>query len=147
MRFSEHFTLEELTHSNEAVRRGIDNTPPEHVIENLGRLVSALEQTRRVLGSVPIHISSGYRSPELNKLIGGSRHSAHMKGLAADFIAPRYGEPREICIAIAASVIQFDQLIYEGNWVHLGLAEIPNRRQVLTAHFTANGTSYSEGIT
>ncbi|VVE59449.1 peptidase M15 [Pandoraea iniqua] len=143
-----HFTLDELTHSQTADRRGIDNTPSDEIVTNLIRVAQTLERVRVLLGSRPVSISSGYRSPDLNRAVGGARNSAHLYGLAADFICPGYGTPLQICKAIAASGIDFDQLIYEGTWVHLGLAKAgeKSRQQVLTAKF-ANGTaSYREGL-
>lgn len=76
-----------------------------------------LERVRAVLGC-PILISSGYRSPKLNAAIGGARNSQHCKGEAADFIAPGFGSPMEVCKEIVKhqESIQFDQLIHEGSW-------------------------------
>ncbi|PTE02718.1 D-Ala-D-Ala carboxypeptidase family metallohydrolase [Pandoraea apista] len=143
-----HFTLDELTHSQTADRRGIDNSASEDVVANLTRLAQTLERVRVLLGSRPITISSGYRSPDLNRAVGGARNSAHLYGLAADFICPGYGTPLQICKAIAASGIDFDQLIHEGTWVHLGLAQPSqkNRRQVLTANFSGGTATYREGL-
>lgn len=141
---SEHFTLEEFCFSEVATRRGISNRPSEQIIKNLQILANGMEQVRTLL-SAPIVISSGYRSGPLNHAIGGSRDSAHVKGLAADFIAPRYGTPKEIARAIAASDIEFDQLIHEGRWVHIAFA-IPARREVLTAIFNNGVASYADGL-
>lgn len=102
-RLTINFPLEEFIVSQVAERRGIDNTPSERIITNLGHLASDLETIRIMLGNVPILITSGYRCPALNEAIGGIRNSAHMRGLAADFIAPKYGSPREICQLIATS--------------------------------------------
>ena len=130
MKLSEHFGLQEFTVSETAARQGIDNTPSPEVVENLKRLAAMLEEVRMLLG-VPLHITSGYRSPELNKAIGGSKTSVHCHGLAADFIAAHL-PIIEACEMIAASDLVFDQLIYEHTWIHLGLADIKPRRQVLT---------------
>ena len=140
-----HFSLDELTVSQEAVRRGIDNDPPERVIENLRKLARALENVRTLLSSFPLLVSSGYRSPELNEAVKGSKNSAHLKGLAADFICPSYGSPREVALAISRSSLIYDQVIHEGRWVHFGLADQP-RQEVLTAHFEGGRVSYSQGI-
>lgn len=146
MNLTIHFTLEELTFSQTAVREGIDNDPPPWVVENLRRLARALENVRAILGGA-ILISSGYRSPALNTLIKGSPNSAHIKGLAADFTAPSYGTPRECAIAISHSSIEFDQVIHEGGrWVHFGLSEHEPRKELLTAQFGPLGTSYLRGI-
>lgn len=148
MNLTDHFSLSELTHSQTADRRGIDNSASDDIVANLTRVAQTLEQVRVLLGSRPVTISSGYRSPDLNRAVGGARNSAHLFGLAADFICPGYGTPLQICKAIAASNIDFDQLIQEGTWVHLGLAQgaVKNRRQVLTAKFTNGVASYQEGL-
>ncbi len=131
MKLSTNFTLEEMVFSRTADRLGIDNTPPELIIENLKSIARVLEDIQKRIGA-PILITSGYRSPELNKKIpGSSKNSAHTRGAAVDFIAPAYGDPLKICKEIMNSRIMFDQLIYEGTWVHLGI-EPPMRRQVLT---------------
>lgn len=149
-RLSPHFSLAELTVSNTGARAGLRNVPVGDVLGNLQRLANTLEQVRSLLYNAPILVSSGYRSPAINALIGGSRTSAHMRGLAADFTAPKYGRPVAITQAIRDSGIQFDQLIFEGTWVHLGLAEtaaVP-RRQVMTAIFAPRGgkTRYVPGV-
>jgi zinc D-Ala-D-Ala carboxypeptidase len=113
MRLSENFSLEELTASETAARKGIDNTPSEEVINNLKRLAAALQEVRALLNHRAILVSSGYRSPELNQAVGGSATSDHCKGLAADFICPSYGTPNDIVRAIAASGLSFKQVIRE----------------------------------
>lgn len=147
---SPNFTLAEFTTSRIAAVRGISNQPPPELLPNLQRMAALLEEVRALLGHVPITITSGYRSPALNKAARGSLYSAHTSGLAADFIAPRYGTPLEICRAIQASSLWFfDQLIYEGTWVHLGLAGEgqPHRREVRTAVFKpGKRTTYPLGL-
>lgn len=133
-KLSLNFTLGEFLRSDTAARKGIDNTPSPEILRALERLAVNLEDVRRLLG-VPLHISSGYRCLALNRAIGSKDTSAHVRGLAADFDAPEYGPPADICRAIYASDIQYDQLIYEfGRWVHLGWARPGEgvRRQVLT---------------
>ena len=142
---SEHFTLEELTFSATAQRKQIDNKPPAEVLENMKRLAAGLEEVRAVLGNKPMRINSGYRSPKLNRAVGGARLSAHMAGYAADFVCPEFGSPLKIVKALAATGIQFDKLIQEGTWVHISFAP-EARRQLLTAHFGPNGTSYTAGV-
>ncbi|WP_104655098.1 D-Ala-D-Ala carboxypeptidase family metallohydrolase [Ralstonia insidiosa] len=148
MNLTDHFTLDEMVASQTAARRGIDNTPTPDIINNLTKTAQALERVRVLLGSRPITVSSGYRSPDLNRAVGGAANSAHLRGLAADFICPAYGNPLSICKAIAASNIDFDQVIQEGTWVHLGLAVAgqKNRRQLLTAQFGADGATYRSGL-
>jgi hypothetical protein len=124
MRLSENFSLEELTASETAARRGIDNTPSEEVINNLKRLAAALQEVRALLNNRSILVSSGYRSPELNRAVGGSATSDHCKGLAADFICPSYGTPNDVVRAISGSNLSFKQVIREfDKWVHLSIPE------------------------
>ena len=144
-KLSEHFTLEELTFSATAQRKQIDNNPPAEVLENMKRLAAGLEEVRAALGNKPMRINSGYRSPKLNRAVGGARLSAHMAGYAADFVCPDFGSPLKIVKALAATGIQFDKLIQEGTWVHISFAP-EARRQLLTAHFGTNGTSYTAGV-
>ena len=126
---SAHFTLEELTASETASRHGIDNTPsPEH-LENLKRLAEFLEEVKKVLGMKPVMINSGYRGPAVNEKVGGSKASQHMVGCAADIRVPGM-TPREVCLAIKASDLAFEQLIQEfyeegkgGGWTHIS---VPN---------------------
>ena len=138
MRLSSHFTLDEFTASQTAARRGIDNTPPAEVMPALIKTAQGMEAVRVRLGGAPISISSGYRSPELNAAIGGSKTSQHTKGEAADFICPRFGSPTEVVYALRDSGIEFDQLILEfGRWVHISFAAKP-RHMVL--EIDAKGT-------
>ena len=134
MRLTDHFTLDELTVSETAERMGIDNDPPEDLVDNLRALAATLEVVREVCGHRPVVITSGYRSPVLNRMVGGSTRppSAHTLGWAADFTVPGYGRPMEVCRAIAAAGIPYDQLIHEfGRWVHLSV-DPRMRREALT---------------
>lgn len=146
MQLSAHFSLDELTFSQEAVRRGIDNTPDANVLANLQMLAAGLERVRSLLG-YPVDVSSGYRCPKLNTAIGGSRNSQHIQGLAADFTSRLYGHPFDICKLIEENKYQvgFDQLIYEGRWVHISFADTP-RLEVLTARFANGGVAYTKGL-
>ena len=143
-RLSHNFSLAELTHSETAVRKGLNNEPGAEVLENLKFLAMSLEQVRSLLGA-PIMVSSGYRSTEVNAAVGGSANSAHCRGLAADFIAPAFGNPLDIATEIAASDLAWDQLIHEGKWIHLSVAPTM-RRQVLTAHFDNGRVRYTAGL-
>lgn len=112
MRISKHFTLPEFTKSATAARRGLPNIPePEH-LANLKALAIGLEQVRRLLGDQPLEITSGYRSPLVNRAVGGVSTSAHALGHAADFAHPEM-TPLEVCRAIEKSALVFDQLIHE----------------------------------
>lgn len=142
-----HFTLAELTASETAERRGINNAPDPLAAKNLFRLAELLEQVRALLGAKPIRISSGYRSVALNKAVGGASNSDHLIGMAADFTCPDFGDPLKICRAIAGSGIKFGQLIWEGTWVHISAADGTNDGQVLTAVFTpGKPTRYQPGL-
>jgi uncharacterized protein YcbK (DUF882 family) len=142
---SAHFSLDELTASQEATRHNIDNTPSEKVVENLRMLATLLEQVRELLGSRSIRISSGYRSLALNRHIGSNDTSAHLRGYAADFTCPSFGTPLAVAKKIAESNLKFDQLIYEQNWIHIS-CDPKNRRQLLTARFINGKAHYTTGI-
>lgn len=141
-----HFLLSEFTTSQTAARKGIDNEPGIEEKLHLRELAKVLEVVRKVLGNRAITITSGYRSPELNAAVGGAKDSDHMLGLAADFICPAYGSPREIAIALAHSTLPFRQVILEyDRWVHLSIprpGEEP-KHEVLTIR---SGTGYMKGI-
>ena len=144
-KLSEHFTVEELIFSQTAMRKGIDNTPAPEIVRNLRRLAGVLEEVRALLDA-PVVISSGYRSPALNRAVGGAMNSAHMRGLAADLTVPDAGAVLQVARRIAASNIAYDQLILEyGSWVHVALADdgASPRRQDLSIF---KGTGYLPGI-
>lgn len=123
--------IEQLVRSETAAQRGIDNSPPPELQENLRRLAQGLEQVQALLGH-PIEISSGYRSAELNAAVGGTAASQHLKGLAADFACPAFGPPMEIALAVARSAIAYDQCILEfDEWIHISFTGEP-RGRVLT---------------
>jgi zinc D-Ala-D-Ala carboxypeptidase len=132
-RLSKRMTLGRLTHSDTALRKGLSNRPGASERRNLAGLAGLLDQVERLIGH-RVSITSGYRSDELNRLVGGVPRSQHTRGQAADFICSRYGPPLCIALAIAASPIRFDQLIYEygcaadGGWIHLSFAHRPRRR-------------------
>lgn len=125
---SKHFTLAELSITQV---RTADNTPPPRIIPALKDTAARMERIREVLGGNPVVVSSGYRSPLVNKIVGGAIASAHMTGRAVDFICPAFGPPLAIARAIIAAGVQFDQLIEEGSWVHISFDE-RMRGQVLS---------------
>ena len=142
MMLSAHFSLEELTASEVAARASIDNAPPPEVTGNLVRLAQGLELVRRVLGNYAVHITSGYRSPRLNQMVGGTKHSMHMQGLAADILCPVFGPPLEVCRAIARSSVRTDQVIHEfGKWCHVAFPPPGQiaRYELLTIRDAATG--------
>jgi len=124
---SAHFSLEEMTITS---HRDLDNTPSAEIVTALTDTAQHMEAVRTLLGQ-PIHVNSGYRSPAVNKAVGGAANSAHMSGHACDFICPAFGSPLAICRALVASGIKFDQVIEEGTWVHISFAPTW-RQQVLT---------------
>lgn len=144
MQLSPHFTLEEMIASQDASRSGIDNTPTTNAYENLKMLAQSAEQVRELLG-FPMLITSGYRCPALNSLVGSKPTSAHTSGLAIDFHCPGFGTPVEVCKAIAASDIPFDQVILEfynpengSGWCHFAITYkgLIGRRDLLTINKT-----------
>jgi zinc D-Ala-D-Ala carboxypeptidase len=151
MKLSTNFSLSELTKSEAATRLGLDNTPALQIIENLEALVeNILQPVRDKFG--PVVVTSGYRSPEVNKAIGGSATSDHCKGQAADFEVLGK-DNRELAIWIAENM-QFTQLILEfykpgvpdSGWVHCSYDPGNLKRQVLTAEKVNGKTVYSTGI-
>ena len=149
MKLSGHFSLAELTKSQTATRKGIDNKPTLEHIENLTELcVQILEPTRRNF-SKPMVITSGYRSEELCEAIGSKSTSQHAKGEAADF--EMFGiDNKELAKYIKNNLV-FDQLILEfynpddpsSGWVHCSYSKEENRKQSLLY----NGKDYTEWLT
>lgn len=144
---TQHFTEKEMTRSETAVRLGLSNACPADMKANLKRVADALEIVRAHYG-LPLHVSSCYRSPEVNKAVGGSPTSAHRFGCACDFEIP--GVPNiDVCRKIPELLPDFDQVIYEfgpSGWVHLGLRTKSPRRQMLSAVKVARKTVYLPGI-
>lgn len=130
---SPHFTLDELTHSEIASRKGLDNIPNDQEIANLTRLAKMLEAIRAILGK-PIYINSGFRSKAVNDAVGSKDSSQHRLGCAAD-IRVQGMTPDEVCRKIIASGLAYDQLIREFDaWTHISVPsyEIDRpRRQAL----------------
>ena len=145
-RLSAHFSLAELTHSATAARKGIANVAPPHIVDQLFLTADRMEHVRTLLGDRPISVLSGYRSPEVNKAVGGSPTSAHRTGHAVDFICPSFGTPAQVAAFLAKHLKDFDQIIEEfDQWVHVGFGP-SKRRQLLTARKVGGKTKYSPGI-
>lgn len=146
MQLSPHFHLSEFLVSQTAARRGIPNLPDHDMILQLKRTAARMEQVRTILGDKPILISSGYRSPAVNRAVRGSRTSAHMTGHAVDFTCPGYGSPYQVALKLSRELPDFDQLIQEfGHWVHVGFGP-GQRNELLTADKVNGRTVYSPGI-
>lgn len=143
MNLTKNFKLIDFTRSQIATRQGIDNTPDGDVVGNLTRLAQNILQPLRDQTGFPIIVTSGFRCPLLNVRVGGSKTSQHVNGEAADILSAEYDE-RELFDLLRTSPLEFDQLIYEGNWVHVSHTKrTRNRREVLVAHFKRDGVVYN----
>jgi putative chitinase len=121
MNLTEHFTLEELTHTD---HREFDNNPNIDEVANLNRLAEFLEQVKTVLGGKPIMVNSAFRSEAVNNAVGSRNTSQHRVGCAADIRVPGM-TPDEVVKAVMASGIGYDQIIREfDRWTHIS---VPNR--------------------
>lgn len=132
-----HFKLSEFTKSSTATARKIDNTPSEQVISNLTLLCEQVLEPLRVHFNCPIIISSGYRSPALNKAVGGVKNSQHMTGEAADIHLPNNETGRKWFLWMMDN-LKFDQLIMEKStptstryWIHVSFSRHRCRQQVI----------------
>lgn len=147
MKLSEHLDLSEVTRSNEAKRKGISNMPtPEH-IENFKKLAENIFEPIRKHFGVPIFVSSGYRSKELNKAIGGASSSQHLLGEAVDIDmdGTSNGVTNKMVFDYIKENLNFDQLINEFNysWVHVSFSSKgKQRKQILDAIKVGGKTSY-----
>ena len=149
MQLSKHFTLEEMTKSMTATRKGIDNTPGSGEIKNLGNLCYEVLEPVRAHFDKAVSISSGFRSEALCEAIGSKKTSQHALGCAADFEIN--GVPNIQVAYWLTNNVDFDQCIMEffdkddpaGGWIHVSYdKEGSNRKQVLTF----DGKKYSEGL-
>ena len=141
MNLSEHFTIEEATYSETAVRMGINNQPDERQLANMKTAAEHLEKVRDVTG--PIRVNSWLRQPDVNVAVGGSKVSSHMDGWAIDCSSSAH-TPYELCQIVLKAGIKFDQLIHEyGHWMHLSFA--PEMRQQELTIFKPEG-KYKPGI-
>ena len=124
MNLSPNFTLEEMTRSEYALRRGWPNDPDDKALANLKRVALLLEKVRAEVNR-PIIVTSGYRSPNINSAIGGQKNSQHMLGCAADIRAIDLSAD-DLMMAIVDSDIKYDQLIKEfDSWVHISVPNDP----------------------
>jgi len=120
---TEHFTLEELTHTD---HRELDNNPSEYEKANLMRLAEFLELVKEQLHNKPIMVNSAFRSKAVNDAVGSRDTSQHRIGCAADIRVPGM-TPDEVVKAIIASDLQYDQIIREfDRWTHISVPNSPN---------------------
>ena len=150
-KISEHLELAEVIRSEQAKRMGVSNMPTSEHIENFKKLAENVFEKIRNNFRVPIHISSGYRSIELNKAIKGSSSSQHCKGEAIDIDmdGSSNGVTNKMVFDYIYKSLDFDQLIWEfgtsenPDWVHVSYnSKGTQRKQVLKAIRSANGTTY-----
>ena len=149
MEITSHFTKEEFERSGSAIRNGIDNTIKEKgVLNNIKALCENVLEPVRVGIGVPIIISSGYRSKQLNRAINGATNSQHCKGEAADIYIKNEGRKglQKILKYIIDNDIIFDQLIWEYNsWIHVSYKRTGvNRNQILTCYKSNKYTEVSK---
>ena len=124
---TDHFTLEELTRSEVALRNGWDNVPNGDEIANLTRLAQLLEQVKRAVGGKPVMINSGFRSKRVNDAVGSKDSSQHRLGCAADIRVPGM-TPKQVVDACIAAKVPFDQIILEfDSWTHISVPNAPDR--------------------
>ena len=150
MQLSNNFSLAELTKSQTATRKGIDNTPSDTHIQNLIHLAESVLQPVREHFGKPVMISSGYRSPALCEAIGSSTKSQHARGEAADFEIGGV-DNKELATWISKNTT-FDQLILEfynegdpnSGWVHCSAVKGEPRKQVLRASKVGGRTKYEQ---
>ena len=125
-----YFTIKELT----ATSTGLPNEPNEEQIKNLEHLVREILDPLRTVYGAPIRVNSGFRSPEVNRRVGGVANSQHLRGEAADITTGCPIGNRKIFQMIALDGYKFDQLIDEEkfSWIHVSLKRTgTNRRQIL----------------
>jgi len=131
MQLSEHFSLEELTHTD---HREFDNIPNDAELSNLQRLALFLEEVKTVLEGRPIMVNSAFRSKQVNDAVGSKDTSQHRIGCAADLRVPGM-TPDEVVKAVMASGLGFDQVIREfDRWTHISVPNHPEdkpRQQAL----------------
>ena len=150
MKLSEHLSVKEVSKSNTAARRGIDNTPTVSHLVSLKEIAENIFEPLRLHFGVPIGVSSGYRGKELNEAIGGSKRSQHCNGQALDLDADIYGKITNADIFNRIkNHLDYDQLIWEfgtdeePNWVHVSyVTDGLNRGETLKAYKANGKTKY-----
>lgn len=151
-----YFTIRELTKSETAARKGINNSPTKEIERALTALVDNVLDPLREKWGAPIKVSSGYRCPKLNKAIGGATGSQHMKGEAADIssLSDSRDDNMALLRLLLNSGIPFDQVISEDvdskgrpNWIHVSYTtKRANRKKRTTMKKIKGRTTYLSGI-
>jgi len=152
MNLTANFTLSELTKSETALRHGMDNTPGETEIANLKTLAEKVLQPVREHYQKGVKVNSGYRAPEVNQKVGGSRTSDHCKGQAADIEIP--GVANADLAQWITENLEFTQVILEfytqgipdSGWVHVSYDPQNLKKQALTAVKQNGKTVYLPGL-
>lgn len=152
MNLTTNFTLQELTKSETALRKNMPNVPTEDDIANMKLLAEKVLQPLRDHYGVGIKVNSGYRSPDVNAAVGGSRASDHCKGQAADIEIP--GIANAVVAQYIKDSLQYTQLILEfytpgipdSGWVHVSYDANNLKCQTLTATKKDGKTAYLNGL-
>jgi len=152
MKLTENFTLSEMVKSETALRHGLDNTPGETEIANLRRLAENVLQPVRNHYKRGVKVNSGYRAPNVNAAVGGSKTSDHCRGQAADIEIPGVANA-ELAEWISKN-LKFTQLILEfytpgipdSGWVHVSYDPANLKGQVMTAMRENGKTVYKPGL-
>lgn len=153
MNLSANFTLKELTKSETATRLGLNNTPNDEALENLKLLCEKVLQPVRDHFGKSVTVNSGYRSPESNAAVGGSKTSDHCKGQACDLEID--GIPNPELAQWIMDNLDYTQLILEfytpggdpnAGWVHVSYDPNNLKKQELTAVKVAGKTQYLQGL-
>lgn len=152
MQLTENFSLAEMIKSETALRNGLDNTPGDAEIENLRTLCEQILQPIRTAYGRGVKVNSGFRHPNVNAAVGGSRTSDHCKGQAADIEIP--GIPNADLAQYIADNFEFTQLILEfytpgipdSGWVHVSYNPENLKKQVLTAMRENGKVVYKPGL-
>jgi hypothetical protein len=152
MNLTKNFTLAEMVKSDTALRHDMDNTPSQEVIDNLQLLAEKVLQPVRDHYAKGVKVNSGYRSPDVNARVGGSRTSDHCRGLAADIEIP--GVPNHELAEWIKANLSYTQLILEfytrgvpdSGWVHVSYDPANLKKQDLTAVKEGGKTVYLPGL-
>ena len=152
MQLSKNFSLSEMTKSDTAARKGIENTPTDQHKESMKLLCDKILQPVREHFAKSVRVTSGYRSEALCEAIGSSKTSQHAKGQAADFEITGI-DNKELAEWIIDN-LEFDQIILEfynegdtnSGWVHCSYKMHDNRKQVLRASRKDGKTHYTKGL-